>query len=245
MASIDSYKRYISTHYQYVTNDRGYINRYYLWKSYFEKILPENKNIAILEVGSGMGHNIFALKKLGYTNISGIDYSPECVAFCNKKGYQTALIDNKKEQQFYASHARSYDLIVLYDVLEHYVPDDALKLLRNIKNALTENGIILISTPNADHPLCSSLRYADITHKFIYTEGSLSQLLRNGGLTRHRFFQVNSYTTYDDNMFYKIIKNTILRLVAFVGEFFWKIIGLTQGIIFSDCKPTLIAVIQK
>lgn len=241
----DFYDRYVTTHYRSITGEQSYIKRYYVWKSYLEKLLPSDKGIAILEVGCGMGHNINALGKLGYKNIVGIDYSAECIDFCKEKGFDTLLIDEKSESKFYKAHARSFDLIILYDVLEHYGPSDGVTLLRFIKGSLKDDGMILISTPNASHPLSSSLLFADITHKCIYTRGSLSQLLRNVGFTRNMFFQMNSYTLYDENIVIQLFKQTILRGISFIGEYFWKAVGLTQGIIFTQCKPTLITISQK
>ncbi|MBI4064982.1 class I SAM-dependent methyltransferase [Candidatus Gottesmanbacteria bacterium] len=244
MATVNFYDHYVTTHYRSTVGEQSYIKRYYVWKSYLEKYIPSDKNISFLEVGCGMGHNIYALRKLGYKNIVGIDYSAECVDICKERGFDALLINERNESKFYKAYAHSFDLIILYDVLEHYVPTDGVILLRFIKQSLKDNGTIFISTPNASHPLSSNLLFADTTHKFIYTQGSLLQLLQNVGFTKNIFFQINSYTLYDESIVIQLFKQTILRGISFIGEYFWKAVGLTQGIILTQCKPTLVCIAQ-
>lgn len=239
------YKKYISTHYKNVVNDINisYRKRFYVWKSYLEKFLPENKNINILEVGSAVGHNLYSLNKLGYKNILGIDFSAECVEFCEKMNFHSLLVNDEKK--FYESNRNKFDLIILYDVLEHHLPMDGKNLLLNIKKALRNDGKLIISVPNADYPFNLGLLYKDITHRFIYNEASLLQLLKNCGFTNNKFIQINSYTIYDENYFKRFFKKSFLSIISFFGELFWKFIGLSQGIILKECKPTLICISRK
>ncbi|MEA3297694.1 MAG: methyltransferase domain-containing protein [candidate division Zixibacteria bacterium] len=44
-----------------------------------------------------------------------------------------------------------YDLIWMGDVIEHVVKDEGIAVLARLKEHLTDNGIILISTPNYDN----------------------------------------------------------------------------------------------
>ena len=97
-------------------------------------------------------------------------------------------------------------MVVLYDVLEHYSPGDAAVLLTSFTMLLKKDGTIVISSPNANHPFSNTLLFADITHKCLYNVVSLSQLLRNCGLKRNRFFEMNSFTSYDDNAILRISK---------------------------------------
>lgn len=247
MAKQQFYNKYVSTHYQYVAaaTNAVYRKRLYVWKSYFLPYLPRQKDSAILEIGSGVGHNVAALKTLGYTNIKGTDYSKECVDICKKNGFDVELVDERTEKSFYETHKNTFRLIVLYDVLEHYSPSDAAVLLTSVQRMLQKDGTLLVSLPNANHPFSNTLLFADITHKSLYNVTSLSQLLRNCGLNRNSFFEMNSYTPYDDNPLLRLLKTTLMPLVAFMGESFWRMIALSQGIILRECKPTLIAIAQK
>ena len=45
------------------------------WKKQFERLLPSNKNLKVLDIGTGPGFFTIILEELGYTNITGIDVS--------------------------------------------------------------------------------------------------------------------------------------------------------------------------
>ena len=45
------------------------------WKKQFERLLPANKNLKVLDIGTGPGFFTIILEELGYTNIIGIDIS--------------------------------------------------------------------------------------------------------------------------------------------------------------------------
>lgn len=241
------YSKYVSTHYQFVAaaTKEGLRKRYYLWKSSLSHLLPADKNISILEIGAGVGHNLEALRKLGYKNVIGTDYSRECVDFCRKRGLKLSLVSPQTEQQFYHKYQKKFDLVLLYDVLEHYLPNEGINLLLQARALLKPNGFLLILLPNASHPLSNSLFFADITHKFIYNETSLSQLLRLSGFSQMKFIQINSYTLVDDNFVKQMAKKTVIALVAFLGELFWRTLALSQGILLRECKPTLVAIARR
>lgn len=244
MKKNDLYSKYVSTHYQFIAPATLALfrKRYYVWKSYFSSLLPKNKSCKILEIGAGVGHNLYALKELGYKHCLGTDYSPECVSVCKKHGFEALVVTSATEKKFYASHKGKFDLIVLYDVVEHYVPDSGAELLASVRQMLTPSGSVVICLPNANHPFSNTLFFADITHKFIYNETSLSQLLRNSGFSEIAFKQINSFVLDDDVMVRQLVKRLVLAPLAYIGELFWRLMALSQGIVLSECKPTLIAV---
>lgn len=45
------------------------------WKKQFKRLLPENQNLKVLDIGTGPGFFIIILEELGYSNITGVDYS--------------------------------------------------------------------------------------------------------------------------------------------------------------------------
>lgn len=241
------YTHYVSTHYAHIAPDQSlsFQKRYYVWKSDLAPMLPSDKKSAILEIGAGVGHNLYALRKLGYKHIIGTDYSKECVTSCKKLGFTCYEVNEKTEKAFYSSHKTVFDAVILYDVLEHCSPDVGESLLRSIRSMLKKDGRVLISLPNASHPFSNTLFFADITHKFIYNDLSLSQLLRNSGFSRIQFAQMNSFVSYDEVFIKYLIKLFVLRPIAYMGELFWRLLALSQGIVLRECKPTLIAVASK
>ena len=49
------------------------------WKKQFERLLPANKNLKVLDIGTGPGFFTIILEELGYTNIMGIDVSEKMI----------------------------------------------------------------------------------------------------------------------------------------------------------------------
>ena len=45
------------------------------WKEQFKRLLPENQNLKVLDIGTGPGFFSIILEELGYSNITGVDYS--------------------------------------------------------------------------------------------------------------------------------------------------------------------------
>lgn len=81
------------------------------------------------------------LKKIGYTNLQGVDVSSACIKACKKRGLKADLI----KSEVINLGSKKYDLILLLDVLEHVENDKAL--LRKLKSSLRENGQMLITVP--------------------------------------------------------------------------------------------------
>ena len=48
---------------------------YFWFKEHIANLLPKNKDAKILVIGCGLGHEVYALNKLGYSNVNGIDIS--------------------------------------------------------------------------------------------------------------------------------------------------------------------------
>lgn len=133
--------------------------------------LPPNTNI--LEVGCGTGGNLELLSRYGEVDAmeydeSAIEIASQSVAHTIKRGWLPDNIPFKN---------RGYDLIVLFDVLEHIQDDKAA--LSAIREKLTDNGKLLITVP-AFRFLWS--KHDDIHHHFRrYIKNDLIELLRMAG----------------------------------------------------------------
>lgn len=240
IAVFDFYTHYLSTHYLKEKEHLAtiYRKRYYLWRSKLKDFLPPNKKAPVLEVGCGMGQNLYALRELGYQDVRGIDLSRECVELCQKQNFAVTQVE--RGSRFYQEHPHKFELVILYDLLEHLDLEEAVKLLQDVSRSLTESGKLFISTPNGDHPFQGHLRYADVTHRFLYNRRSLSQLLRSSGFEPLRFRQLDAFTEYDDDRVRYFLKKFFLKPLSWAGEHFWKLVAFSQGIYLRECKPTLV-----
>ena len=131
--------RSTSYHEEYMSRITNEIN---LWEQIFTPIIPEGKQLNVIEVGTGPGILALALAKMGH-NVTGIDLSPEMVkkaqANAEKLGITAAFREGDAENLDLA--AGSADLIIskyLMWTLPH--PDAFLKGANQI---LTPGGQII------------------------------------------------------------------------------------------------------
>jgi SAM-dependent methyltransferase len=115
----------------------------------FEHILrsfvPVNdKYENVLDVGCGPGINLGILKKFA-KNIYGLDNSQEVADLATKNNYPITFI--KGDFPFYEDEAKhiKYNLITLFDVLEHIQEDD--RALSKIEDLLLSGGTAIITVP--------------------------------------------------------------------------------------------------
>ena len=138
--------------------------------------LPEDKEANILDIGCGMGHFLYYLKDKEYSNIQGVDHSPEQIDCCLKAGLPVALIDDLFE--YLSNHQSAFDVVTMNDVLEHFTKNEVVKLLTLINESLREHGSFILRVPNSSGIFGPHGRYLDFTHEVGFTESSLRQVLQ-------------------------------------------------------------------
>jgi 2-polyprenyl-3-methyl-5-hydroxy-6-metoxy-1,4-benzoquinol methylase len=140
------------------------------------KWLPGDRNSSLLDLGCGQGKFLGYLHLRGYTNITGVDISPEQVNLA-RSAVQDARIHEMDMLDFLAGKNNCYDCISALDVIEHLEKDRVLHFLEAVFNALNPGGRLILQTPNAASPWGMSLRYGDFSHGCCFTPSNLRQLL--------------------------------------------------------------------
>lgn len=133
----------------------------------------------ILDVGCGFGFALGGLRMLGYSNISGVEQSPQQAESCRKAGFHVDVTDDTIK--WLQARPETYDGILLFDVLEHVPVAVQIDFIRAIYSALKPGGQLMLIVPNANSILATRWRYIDYTHFSSFTEHSLSFVLKNGG----------------------------------------------------------------
>jgi len=104
------------------------------------------KNLEILDLGCGGGLICEPLAKLG-CNVTGIDFVENNIKVAKLHASQNNLKINYYTQDIDdLSLKKKYDLIILFEVLEHI--DSWDKILLKIKKFLKKGGLIILSTIN-------------------------------------------------------------------------------------------------
>jgi 2-polyprenyl-3-methyl-5-hydroxy-6-metoxy-1,4-benzoquinol methylase len=140
---------------------------------------PPDKNASILDVGCGMGFLLLSLKNAGYTSLSGVDTDEQQVRSCKEKDLNVSLVQDSIS--YLNNNSSKYDIITLFDVLEHIPSPQQISFARAINNALKPGGRLILTVPNANSVLASRNRYIDHTHHVLFTEVSLDFVLYNAG----------------------------------------------------------------
>jgi len=224
------YDNYISTHFGKVHGGKEEFERVskYFKKNYL-KHLPTDYNAKILDLGCGMGHFLYFLEKNGYTNCVGVDISNENIEFCKKQGFNV-LLSNAFE--YLQDPNQLYDAIIMNDILEHFDKQEVILLLNLVFERLDGNGRLIIKVPNASNPImaCSS-RYFDFTHESIFTEESLSQILKVSGFDDIRVYPQDLYVFYYNPLNY--LAKCFSRLLNFTFRLLFIMHGRKTTKIFT------------
>lgn len=138
-------------------------------------------DMSCLEIGSGSGEFLAYLAAKGLTEFKGIDHGPAL------KDVQAPEVSPRFECVDVWRYLETrvdgpFDRIVLLDVLEHFTPDDGLRLLSKLKKALADQGKIVLKVPNASSPWGLNYQFGDFTHKAAFNPKSLRQLAAASGL---------------------------------------------------------------
>jgi 2-polyprenyl-3-methyl-5-hydroxy-6-metoxy-1,4-benzoquinol methylase len=134
------------------------------------------ESMTVLDVGAGYGQFLSQLKNIG-SRVAGLDISEH--AATNAMNRFGLAIHQQSIQEFSRSHSEKFDLITMWDYIEH--PDDPLADLLCCFEILSEGGYLVIKTPSV-----SALEYEVFEgyyHSFkrehlnYFSPNSLAQLL--------------------------------------------------------------------
>jgi len=147
--------------------------------------LKINKNSKIFEIGCGTGSNLNMLSKHG--NVTAMEPSDVAVYHLKKK--------NIENIQFFKgscpedlSDSKKYDLICMFDVLEH-ISGDKEAVLKSL-SMLNKNGRLFITVPA--YQWLWSTHDENLMHKRRYTKDSLISLFQDVNVIEEHFTYFNT-----------------------------------------------------
>jgi SAM-dependent methyltransferase len=144
---------------------------------------PPHKDAAILDMGCGQGALLYFARQAGYHHTVGIDWSAPQVAEADRRGI-TGIITGDVLQVLESFAAESQDVVVAFDVIEHFTKDELLYCLDQIWRILKTGGKLIIHAPNGASPFCGHIRYGDFTHELAVTRESMTRLCQVCGFSR-------------------------------------------------------------
>ena len=174
----------------------------------------------VLDFGCGTGSFLYQAKRLGAL-VTGVELDSYAVAICHKLGIESVFLGGLEVLK---SLDKKYNLIVLSDVIEH--PLNPARLVNLLCGLLSENGKILIWTPNGDAIESDHQKITlrvDLEHMQYLTSGAVSELCRENNLTVCHYQQLGfpSDVNFIGNVIKKswvaTVKGRLLVLLRLLG----------------------------
>ncbi|MCG8403894.1 MAG: class I SAM-dependent methyltransferase [Phycisphaerales bacterium] len=151
------------------------------YDTYMRGWLPVEKDAPIVDVACGYGRLLRYFTKRGFTNVLGVDISPEQVEYAKKLHSNVVQSD---VLEFLKTHPGEFALITAFDIIEHFQKDEVLDFLDACFLALRPGGRLVLQTPNGDTPWGLMHRYNDFTHELGFNPTSMGWILKLCGFER-------------------------------------------------------------
>lgn len=139
-------------------------NDYFYFRKLLKKFTP-NSVERVLEIGFGNGSFLAYLRELNIDSI-GVEIEKQLVSAAKNKGFEVYEDISQLDYKF--------DLIVLFDVLEHIPANELLNFLEKLESLLAANGKIIVRVPNGSSPFGLTNQHGDPTHVNIFTTTKLA-----------------------------------------------------------------------
>jgi len=191
----------------------------------------------ILEIGFGQGLFLDWGAANGFKMV-GVDIVPEFVEAAKRRGHDVYCGELKNVM---ASFDNQFDLIVIFDVLEHMTLDEIVSLFKVISRILKNNGRIIARFPNGASPFDRAYQYGDATHQTVLTGPKISQIAALSGL--------ELLSVHNAIRFVRPERAKILRLCLPIASLLRDVFQLSMGLIYFGknipLDPNMSVVIKK
>jgi SAM-dependent methyltransferase len=137
--------------------------------------------MAVLEVGCGTGLFLAYLRARGVADFLGLDHDPELAGHIPPEVADRFRVADVWRFLAGGAEGRTFDRVALFDVLEHFAPEDGVRLLQELRKVLRPGGRMVARVPNVASPWGLAYQYGDLTHRAAYSPGSLRQLALAAG----------------------------------------------------------------
>lgn len=138
----------------------------------------------ILDIGTSSGTNLRMLREMGFSEVTGLDFSEEAIRFCAQNGLGTVRRGDITAMPF---ADQTFSLVLATDIIEH-VDDDVLALTE-VARVLQPGRHALITVPA--FPALWGFQDDVSLHKRRYRMAPLLERIRAVGLEPRQHFHFN------------------------------------------------------
>jgi SAM-dependent methyltransferase len=181
--------RYVSTHASVgdAAAAAGLERRRAYLDALVQRHFPADRGAAVLDLGCGHGAILWAARRAGYTNLTGIDASPEQVAAAKRLGIEGVRQQDLREG-LAALPPQSLDVVVLFDLFHYFDRAEQVAIIDAVRRVLKPGGRWILHVPNGEALFAARMRYWDYLASGAFTHASIAQILLASG-----FREVSSY----------------------------------------------------
>jgi SAM-dependent methyltransferase len=175
-----------------------------------DELLASRKHLRILDLGCGAGVMTNHLNRYG--QVTGVDFSSSAIAaakrftarrFGRRPSFRAGSLEALSEDA-------TFDLITLFDVLEHIPQPERPQFLADLRPRLAERGLLFVSTP---HPASTSHRReaGDDTLQIIDEEVELTALVSEAAAVGLQLIRFHACDVFAGSPEYQVMLFTTQR----------------------------------
>ena len=180
------YRRWNSTSPQFYDQQSSFFSRFLS-----DELSRFSRNSKVLDYGCGYGLLTYYLVGK-FDDVIGVDASKQQIEVGLTHNLPLLHLPIDHFSLWCNDNKSCFDLIFLFDVLEHIKPDEQILFMRTLVLLLKPGGSIYIKVPNANSLLASRWRYIDWTHLSSFTEASLDFVCINSNLINPKYLPDDS-----------------------------------------------------
>ncbi|SRR6266567_2268279 len=151
-----------------------------------KQCFPADRESNIVDLGCGCGALVLFLQQTGYRNVLGVETSPSQVEFARQLGI-SSIVSGDLVPFLRNSAAEVFDVVVVFDVIEHFCKNEVLEIMDQVYRVLRPGGRLIVHVPNAEGIFGSRIFWSDFTHEMAFTREGLRQLSCASGFTSVEF----------------------------------------------------------
>lgn len=184
----DIYDKYENAAYD-SSEEADYASETYI--KYLKKHLPSFPNGKALDIGTGNGSYLLALKKEGIENVMGVEPSREPIAQANPS-VRGNIINAPFEKGMFAEN--EFEMVSLFQTIEH-IPD-SISVLEEIRRNLKPNGVFYLVCHNYRSLVNAIMGFKspiyDIEHLQIFSQKGIRKLMEKAGFRNIEVFTIKN-----------------------------------------------------
>lgn len=219
-------------------SELGKLDWYYLHSGkteydYVQKYIKEKNKI--LDIGAGRGVLFTKInKQVDYT---GLELSTKAVKLAQNAGINVIKEDLILHSQ---SHKNSYDIVCLFQVLEHLTELD--EFLKSIYLTLKNRGLFVIAVPDNDGFISYTSNYTfnlPPHHTILWTESSLKYLAKKYNFNILEIYKeslqdVHKDVAYTSYLLSKLKKIFLVKNLLIDNRIIFKLLNLSLNIVLRS-----------